>query len=335
MQTRRGRVALVVIGAMALTGLTHLTAARAQDAPVKAKIIIHTEEGDQEFDVDPDQLSPLNGGNQVIVAHVGPDGQLITFSGDPNMLRMLNSRGVFNGVTGTPQMGGMSIIDPGQSYFMQLLKREDVRAHLYITPRQREALDGIEKSQKESLNQQLTKSASFLGDDIQGKTLTEIRQIAEEHAAQMGEQVQNVTNESSRKSASILTAPQRTRLEELDKQWRGPLAMGVADVAQQAQLTDAQAPVVTDLLKQYHKEVSSRLSPGSPAIQKTQNVPKGDGASSAALSPQERQAKREQMHKEIEKVRQALGEKALNELNTKQRAQWSALTGKPFVFRTN
>lgn len=336
MQTKRRRMALALIGAMALTGMTHLPAAHAQDAPVRrAKITIHTPQGDQEFEVDPDQLPSLDGNHQGIIAHVGPDGQLLAFAGDPSMLRMLDNYGVFNGALGLSQTGGMNIIDPGQSYLAQLLRREDVRAQLYITPRQREALEGIEKSQQASVKQQFTKSVSFLGDDVKGKTQTEIRQIAEQYATRMGEQMQNVTNESNKKISSILTAPQRTRLEELDKQWRGPLAMGVKDVAQQAQLTDAQAPVVTDLLKQYHKEVSSHLSLSSPAAQKTQNVPNGNGAFSASFSPQERQAKREQLHKEIEKARQALGEKALSELNTKQRMQWSALTGKPFVFRNN
>ena len=145
--------------------------------------------------------------------------------------------------------------------------------------------------------------------------------------------------ERDQKLAAILTPKQFTRLKELDLQWRGPLAMGVKDVSEQAKLTKEQSPKVSDLLKEYRQEVGKQLNFGARNIVFNQKQgapapPAGDTKAPPPATPAEMQVRLEKAKKEIEKARKSLGEKALKGVADEQRAQWATLTGKPFQFRT-
>lgn len=191
------------------------------------------------------------------------------------------------------------------------------------------------------MQQQVKQSVLSALSEISGKSKEEQRSYFMENSAKMGEEIVTLTNDRYKKMAAILTPAQWARLRELDLQWRGPLAMGVKDVAEQAKLTTEQRPVVADFLKQYHQEVSKRLgmnfkiaSPehltkaGTPATRSQTPTPPP-----APTTPAEMQAHLERTAKELEKTRKSLGDKALTSLSSDQRTQWSALTGKPFVFR--
>jgi hypothetical protein len=338
-----GRIAsswLVGAGMAALFGTFAPSYAQAQDPPPPAgRIIIRTPEGEHVIDLDVDQLSPEGEGNQMVAVRVGPDGQVMTYVFSPDAAGGLNGPKVL-GPNGLPLMTGLPVIDPGRSYVALLIQRDDVQAHLYLTPRQREALNALTKSQQEALQQQVSQDALAMRDNIRGKSPEEIREFMTEHARKIREQKQNLDAARDQKLAAILTAAQITRLNELDKQWRGPLAMGVKEVGEQVSLTKEQSPVVADLLKQYRQEAARqqnfgfRTAPSAP-----QSGAKASTASNDTpplpSTPAEMQVKLEQAKKEIEKARKALGDKALNTLTPEQRRQWNGLTGKPFPFRSS
>ncbi|HLK61549.1 MAG TPA: hypothetical protein VKU00_33685 [Chthonomonadaceae bacterium] len=327
MKTGRLFSCATLAGATLLVGLVPILPAQAQDAPleVHGKIVIQTPNGVHGYDVD-NQSSPLGEGWQARIMGVGPDGQFFSALVGPN--------GVILDAPGGPATPvGPEYIDPGRSYIHQLLKRNDVRSELLISAQQREALDSTNTQQQQAARLNIP----ALAIDLKDKSPDELREQLAESTKKIQEYMKTLAAESDKKLASILTPKQMTRLQELDLQWRGPLAMGVKPVADQVKLTNEQAPKAAQLLGEYLQEVSRQMRsgvhianlssvPGAPASETVGGVPS---------TPAERQARMEVAQKEIEKARKALGERALKGITDEQHAQWSTLTGKPFTFRTN
>lgn len=145
MHTRRFFVTLALCGMAIPLGLLALLPVCAQDAPPKkqAHVVIRTPDGEQAFDIDPNDLPDMLGGLHSMAVMVGPDGKVVTLNGKPGMGGAGGFN--FNAAEGILGMRGIQVIDPGSSYLMPLLKREDVQAQLYLSPRQRESLDALEK----------------------------------------------------------------------------------------------------------------------------------------------------------------------------------------------
>lgn len=337
MHTRRFIVKVALSGMVTQIGFLPLRPVCAQDAPPQkqARVVIRTPDGEQVIDLDPNDLADL-GGNQLFAVQVGPDGKITTSLGSqgvfigPGAIRMAGP----NGMVG---MKGLTIIDPGKNYALPLLKREDVQAQLFLSPRQREALDALEKNQQAELQQQIKLSALPSPGDIAGKSKEELRAVFTERAVKMREEVQALNSERDKKMAEILTPAQWARLKELDLQWRGPLAMGVKEVAEQAKLTPPQTTGVADLLKTYRQEVNKRMGMGFKTVSLAQKpgtgTPLPRSETPPPTTPAEMQANLEKTAREIETARKSLGDKALTTISSEQKAQWAALTGKPFVFR--
>jgi hypothetical protein len=329
---------LTFLGSLAASSPTR---AQGGEPPVRARMIIRGPDGERVIDVDPGQLN-LGSGNNIIMMKMGPDGQVMSFSGDPGSFGFMNGPGGFNivGPNGTMLGGGMDIIDPGRTYIYQLIKRDDVRSQILLTARQREALDASDKTQQDAMQQQMKINLQSLGSDLQGKSKEELQAAMQDRARQLQDQIKGMSDERDKRLAAILTPKQLARLKELDLQYRGPLAMGVKPVAELAKLTPEQAPKVFDLLKEYRQEVSKQFSLGVKTAgfnsKQGADSPSASNKNSAPAATQaEMQAKMEKAKKEIEKARRALGEKALKTLDDEHRAQWSTLTGRPFQFRTN
>jgi hypothetical protein len=149
--------------------------------------------------------------------------------------------------------------------------------------------------------------------------------------------MQGTAKDRDKKLAEILTAKQIKRLNELDLQYRGPLAMGVKPVAEKAKVVDPQAPAVADLLKEYRDNVRKALGieqkvtrtegpNGSTSVNVNTNVSNG--------APSEMRARLEKAHDEIENSRKTLGEKALKTVTEAQRSEWKKLVGNRFQFVT-
>jgi hypothetical protein len=320
-----------------LVGISPILPARAQEPPpvVHARVIIRTPDGEQVIELDPSQLPKLGEGNHVIIMRDGSNGEISAFAGDPEMLNNLGGPGFSFGFPGGGNggaYGGLNIIDPGVSYLYALLKRIDVAQEIRLNARQREALDAAEKNQQETRQSQLKQGIQVLTQDLQGKSQDEIRFTMTERAQKMQEQVKTFADARMKALASVLKPDQLARLKELDLQYRGPMAMGVNEVADQATLTKEQTSVIAGVLKEYRQEVNKNLNFGVRTISfKPGSAP----AASPPASPpnsEEMRVKLVKADKEIRKSRLTLSAKALATLPSQQRAQWSKLSGKPFEF---
>jgi len=319
-------------------GLSPIFPVKAQDGDphVKARAIIRTPDGERVIDLDPSMLPNLGEGKHMIIMNAGPNGEINMFAGNPDMLDFSNMGGISFGV---PPMGGvnrsayanLNLIDPGTSYLYALLKRIDVASEIHLNARQREALEGAEKNQQEARQQQAKEAMAQLTQNLQGKSQDELKTLMQERAAKMQEQSKNYTDSRMRALATILRPEQLARLKELDLQYRGPMAMGVNEIATLATLNREQSTSVAAILKEYRAGVykslgiSTRLASLKPGAAPTPPPP-------AAANSEEERVRLVKAEKEIRKSRQVLGARALGSLADPQRAQWQKLTGKPFEF---
>lgn len=285
MERKTGKtISLIALaGVTLLMGLATLKPAQAQEVQTKGRIIIRDGNGERVIELGPDQLGPVGPGGIAVIAGVGPDGKVTTFATGAGGLVLgddLNgSRFVLGGANGMGMRLGMQIIDPGRSYIHELIQRDDVRAQLYLTAAQKEALDAAQKGQMQAIQQQAAQTFSNIKIDLNGKSPEEIQQFVTERAQKMQEQIQNLASNRDKQLAAILKPDQMARLKQLDLQWRGPLAMGVKEVAEQEKLTPEQMAPITDLLKEYRQEIAKRLRPGGANPINLQSVKRGGSPS--------------------------------------------------------
>jgi len=165
---------------------------------------------------------------------------------------------------------------------------------------------------------------------LQGKNQEEMRAAMAERAAKLQEEMKASTDARMRTLANILRPEQLLRLKELDYQYRGPLAMGVHDVATLTALNADLAAKISGLLKEYRQEVTKNIGGGV----RTVNFKQGSGAVTSAppANSEEARIKLVKADKAIRIARQQLSAKAIASLPDPQKAQWGKLTGKPFEF---
>ncbi len=327
---------LAVPAAMLFVGISPILPARAQDGPpeVHARAIIRTADGEQVIELDPSQLPAMGEGNHVIIMRAGPNGETSAFIGSPDMMNLNGAGGLAYNLPGSGPNGGMysglTIIDPGVSYLYALLKRTDIATDIRLNARQREALEAAETNQQQARQQQMKQM-------VQGITLNyqnqqDIKSGLAEQVAKLKEQALSFTDTRLKTLAAILRPEQLARLKELDYQYRGPLAMGVHDVAELTTLNTELASKITGLLKEYRQEVAKNLPTGPRMISFKPGSAGAPVPPPPAANSEEMRGKLVKADKEIRKSRQALGTKALATLPDPQRAQWQKLTGKPFEF---
>lgn len=231
--------------------------------------------------------------------------------------------------------GGLNIIDPGVSYLYALLKRTDIGTEIRLNSRQREALELAETNQQEARQQQMKNSVSGLIAGLQGKSQEEMKAALTERATKLQEEMKANTDTRMKTLLSILRPEQVARLKELDFQYRGPLAMGVREVATLATLNPELAVKTTGLLNEYRLEVRKNIGGGPRTVSFGPGAGKQTSDAVTSAPPADSEQARGKLVKadqEIRKARQVLGAKALAGLPDPQRAQWSKLTGKPFEF---
>lgn len=329
-----------IVGAALLCGLVFTAPAFAQEGGGERHIIIDTPEGRREFHLGAGDATLGPDGGQVIAIRINGNGANFSFIGSPSDLPFGDNLGPMGiAAMANGANGSLNIIDPGFSYTYLLLKRPDVRSDIFLNSKQRDQLDELENA--ENLANQARMDA-FQGvvkgehGAAPGKGADPQSGAAADRAKTLHELMQGSATERDKKLAAILTEKQIRRLKELDLQYRGPLAMGVKPVADKTKLTDHEAPVVADLLKEYRNTVRKALGMDQ-TVTRSQSP---DGSSSVnintnytASSPEEMKARLEKAHDEIEKSRKLLGDKALNGVTEAQRAEWKNLTGTKFQFQ--
>ena len=246
---------------------------------------------------------------------------------------------------GFPGMGGMKQMfkgsketqNPAVSAVGALLNRNDVKTEITVSQRQMEQMT----EEQDKATQQLTdkikenlpdfKSIMALSDDERSakitETITKMQDIAQ---TQM-----NVASESSEKKArEILRPEQWERLQQLDLQWRGPLALAEPKLAERFQLTADQKSKMLGLNNEYQQQrqqAVQNIFSGFSSIKLNDGPPDMDAIKTKMAKAQEDMAKAQ---KESEKFHKTQDEKALALLTDAQKAAWTAAQGKPFKFRT-
>jgi hypothetical protein len=289
--------------------------------PAGGNVLIISGDGDQKtITIDGSNIKDIDGG--IVVLSVNSNGVLSTIVGSPMDLP-------FGGMLGPFGMGGpfaaaghgINIVDPGVTYIFQLLKRDDVRSELFLDPVQKEKLDQMFAGETTAAKER----ANALKDSAKAGTVLKTSQFFGNNAS-----------EREKKLAEILTVKQLKRLKQLDLQFRGPLAMGVKKVAEQANLDDKEKPTVADLLSKYHEAVRKALGM-EQKIQRSESTG-GDISVSVSTSvnvsgnQEELAQKAQKAQEEIEAARKALSAKALKSIAADHAAEWKSLAGQRFQF---
>lgn len=319
-----------------LFGISPILPVTAQEGepPAHGRIVIKTPNGEQVIELDGSQLPPPGSGAQMIIVDAGPNGEFNAYVGSPDMFFLPGGDG-FSGDIGASRnaYAGLNIIDPGTSYLYALLKRVDVAEEIHLNARQREALDSAVTNQQELRKQQLKEGIQLGPGNIEGKSKDELTALFTERAQKMRDQQRMFSESRAKALATILKPAQLDRLKQLDLQFRGPMAMGVDEVATSAALNKDQSAKVSGILREYRQDVRKNLGFGAQTVTFRPGAEAAPPVTSAP--PPDSEAERARLvkaDKEIRKSRQTLGAKALASLPDPQRAQWMKLTGKPFEF---
>ena len=227
------------------------------------------------------------------------------------------------------------MLDPGASGIRTLLKRDDVRTEIVLSQRQGEQLTEIEtKAQMESRQ---TQANQFDPSAIAGlKDLSD-----EERDAKMKEMAQKARElrqandatfsaEVEKKIATILRREQMTRLQQLDLQWRGPLALSDKKVADKFNLTPEQRTKIATALAEYKKAQTETLTKSFASMKP---APADPGSPPVRPDMAAIESKILQAQAELEKIQAAQADKVLALLTDEQKAAWTAAQGARFSFR--
>lgn len=240
-------------------------------------------------------------------------------------------------------MGGparFGTIDPGTRNLMGLLGRSDVRNELLITSRQREALEATQKEGR----------AAPLRIEARSDVQPNSEEFSKRLTDQIKEQVEGRNRERNKKVQSLLSAKQAQRLQELDLQWRGPLAVADDEMEKQIGLNPEQKTEADKLLGEYRAAMSKATMDAMRDLNLIQEQ-KADDTDAGGnrqvrigivmrapdpkkMTPEEkdRLIKRD---KEIEAARKEFSDKALALLTPEQKSAWKRLQGTAFNFRQN
>lgn len=269
-------------------------------------------------------LFALLNGSPVLSAQAqvpGPPGGLQNFNLPPSL---------FFGFVG--QAGGG--IDPTHSSAMQILQRNDVRNEIGLDLKQQNALDDLRtKSQQEfqaTMRTSVQESIKALQNVPQDQQQTQIQDRMDQFATTL----QTFQGDLDKRTEAILRPKQVKRLRELDRRWRGPMALSDPKVAEALKLTAEQTGKVSPLLKDFMDLQQKALTQAMvPALNPN------DNGQDPPPTPQERM---QQMQKkiydathtrEMEKTKKAIETKLLDLLTAAQKDQWTTMQGARFVFR--
>jgi hypothetical protein len=230
-------------------------------------------------------------------------------------------------------------IDPAYRNIGGLLQRNDVRSEIVLSAKQREEMEAVAKGEKANPPKPL--KFEFKSEDGPGSP----EAMREKVERQMREIFSSTMDERNKKVESVLRPEQLRRLNELDVQWRGPLALVDPKLAEKVELDDEQRQKVQALYQEYRATQSKIMGEAMKEFTETQennDSAEGNVRRSVAvriripdekdMTPKQR-ALIEKRDKDIEEARKALGEKALALLSADQKQALYALQGKKFTFR--
>jgi hypothetical protein len=213
------------------------------------------------------------------------------------------------------------------------------------------------------------------GQNPRDMTPEERQAAMQQRQQQIQDAINPILADEDKALEALLNPTQVKRLHQLDLQWRTALALNAPTLADQVALTPDQRPQVTALYQEYQTEQRSIMMGvfgGRRANGRRGNGGNGQGNNGStqdnsgnqngtggnaggdqnanaqgnnadpnaappppANDPQSVQERLQQAQKEIAKLRKTSSDKVLALLSPEQKAQWTKMTGRAFVFKTD
>lgn len=239
---------------------------------------------------------------------------------------------------GMPNMSGMmkmaarsGMIEPTMSNTLVLLNRNDVRAELGLSAKQKEDLDGQQEQIMQTMFSAVMTKVMARAEDLQS-----LRDLPE---AERNEKIQSFTAdmrgtvEVAAKGADkdiekVLTKKQTARLKQLDMQWRGTLAAADPTLSETLKITPEQKPEIEKIVAEFREKQQKQTTGmfGGFGGQR-------GGGQGAPPDPSARQTQMAEMKKSNDKLREEQSKKILVLLSDEQKVAWQKMQGVKFRFR--
>lgn len=245
---------------------------------------------------------------------------------------------------GFPGMGGgmkqmfkgKTTQNPAVSSVGILLNRNDVKTEITLSQRQTEKMTDQQDQALQKIGDKIKENMPDI-QSIMSLSDDERKSKIDETITKMQDVVQtqmNVASEASEKKAQEILKPEQwKRLQELDLQFRGPLALAEPKLAEKFLLTADQkfkiAALNSACQKQRQQAIQNIFS-GLSSLKIGDGAPDIDAIKTKMAKAQEDMTKAQQ---ESEKFRKAQEAKVLPLLTDAQKTAWTAAQGVPFKFR--
>ena len=198
---------------------------------------------------------------------------------------------------------------------LDLIGRTDVQNELRLDLRQRNAVGEL------SLVRGAPIRAAARLNSPSGESLEE----------QIRKQVDRQFDGIEAKVRDLLKPDQFKRLLELDAQWRGPVALGDARVAERVQLTAAHRSEIARIVGDYQRQRSQII------FEHAQVNRQGDGTDRVAMTVRAPDLTNplSPVRKALDPLRKDTEEKILRILDAGEKERWNAAQGDRFTFRSD
>jgi hypothetical protein len=215
---------------------------------------------------------------------------------------------------------GGPIMVSGGTNLLPLLKRPDVQSTL-----------GLGLRQKNELNDVLNSPQKFTIKMVDNGNLSD-----DERKKEMDKQIAAQLGGPEEKIKAILKPEQYSRLQELMLQWRGPIILGDAKVADRLKLEPEHRAQIAQIVSEYNAEKMKVMA------SLTQVSDSSDGAGNSGkvqrmmrVNTQELENPLSPSYKALDGAKKDAEKRILAVLSSDEAAAWQKAQGAPFTFRTD
>ncbi len=235
-----------------------------------------------------------------------------------------------------PSFGG---VNPIQSHTMELLQREEVKRELHITLKQRQAMDEATNSSQQQLATQFSQLRN--NPDMQKirslppeQRQQAMQEFMQANVQQMVAQYQSWQGEITEKVKQILKPEQIKRLNELDLQYRGSMAMADPRVAERVKLSSESRNQVARIHGDYQAKTQQMRQEFYQQMRDA-NAPNTGQAPRGQLGQVRPpvQTNTMQIQQKLDAAKKDAEEKVVAFLSPEEKQNWIAAQGERFTFR--